>query len=229
MIQIRMPRWYHAVLATRRGPMIVVPYTFQCKELLFVLARMLPQKGISEHGTVLQAAAQLANTLSREVVIVDDQELLVVLDDPFEAIATAKAAGLRLERCIASPLALELVRDGTWDWLCRQLGLEGDAPTGIVKLPGLSRDGLPDGVDVVPDGPGVWVWQIAPADRVVFVDRTTPIGKAEIVPFGDTWAIADRGSQWGTYVDDRKCSSRCLVPGMMIRIDDVTLIILSVR
>jgi hypothetical protein len=215
--------------------MIVVPYTFQCKELLFVL-RMLPQHRFSsERGSVLEVAGQLANSISREVVIVDDQELLVVLDDPVEAVVTAKTHGLTVAWCIASPLALDLLREAgepartTWAWLCNQLKIQADPIAGIVKLPRLSRDCLPDGVDVVPDGPGVWVWQLLPEERVMFVEREQPFGRAAIVPFRDTWAIENRSSMWGTFVDDRKCTSRCLVPGMVIKIDEVTLIVLSVR
>lgn len=214
--------------------MIVVPYTFQCKELLFVLAQMLPQREVSEQGTVLQAAGQLANSLSREVVIVDDQQLLVVLDDPVEAVAIAQSHGLRLAHCIASPLALELLRESgeparmMWSWLKRQLLIHSE-PAGIVKLGKLRRDRLPDGIDIVPDGPGVWLWIVAPDERVVFVDRAHAIGRAAIVPFRETWAIEDRLSVSGTYVDDRLCRSRCLVPGMMIRIDEITLVVLSVR
>ena len=215
--------------------MIVVPYTFQCKELLFVLARMLPQRWVSERGTVLEAAGQLANSLSREVVIVDDQELLVVLDDPVESVAVAQSFELKPVRCIASPHALELLRESgeparmTWTWLRGQLRLDSDPVAGVVKLPKLPRDRLPDGVDIVPDGPGVWLWQVAPVEDVVFVGREQPIGRAAIVPYRGTWAIMDRGSVNGTFVDDRRCNSRCLVPGMIIRVDDVTLIVLSVR
>jgi len=215
--------------------MIVVPYTFQCKELLFVLARMLPLREHSEQGTVLEAAAQLANSLSREVVIVDDQELLVVLDDPVEAVAVAQSHDLRLDRCIASPLALELLRESgeparmMWTWLRTQLAIHSDPAAGIVKLGKLRRERLPDGVDMVPDGPGVWIWVTAPTERVAFVDRAHVVGRAAIVPFRETWAIEDRGSIAGTYVDDRLCRSRCLVPGMTIRIDDITLVVLSVR
>lgn len=214
--------------------MIVAPYTFQCKELLFVLARMHPSREVSEQGTVLEAAGQLANSLSREVVIVDDQELLVVLDDPVEAVAVAQSHSLRVTQCVASPLALELLRESgeparaMWGWLKRQLMIQVD-PVGIVRLGKLRRERLPDGVDIVPDGPGVWVWVAMPEERVVFVDRAHAIGRAAIVPFRETWAVEDRGSVAGTYVDDRLCRSRCLVPGMTIRIDDIMLVILSVR
>src|SRR5688572_20726581 len=164
--------------------MILAPYTFQCKELLFVLGRMLPPPELSEDGTVLQAAAQLANTLSRNVSIVDDHELLVELDEPVEAVAIARQLELRIERCIASPLALELLRESgeparaSWSWLCAQLKLPPN-PVSVVKLTGIERDRLPEGVDQIPDGPGVLLWVVDTTDRIVFVDRPHTIGRSD--------------------------------------------------
>ena len=230
--------------------MIVVPYTFQCKELLFVLGRMLPPVAISEAGSVTEAAGQLANSLSRNVYVVDDSELLVELDEPVEAVAYAQQYELRIERCIASALALELLRESggparaTWTWLRRSLKLLDDPVDGLVSIKGLAANRLPAGVDQIPDGPGVLVWVIED-DTIAFVNRTRTIGRhdsndiplldrtvlpmhAAIVPHRGTWAIERRQAPL-IVVDGASCSSRSLVPGQLIKLGDARLVILSVR
>ena len=231
--------------------MIVVPYTFQCKELLFVLARMHPPTSRSEEGTIRDAAAQLANTLLRNVEIVDDHELLVVLDEPVEAVAIARDFEMRLERCIASPLAVEMLSESgqpaheSFTWLQKQLLIPADPNGALLKVKGLGRDRLPAGIDQIPDGPGVWLWIITPnGDRVTFIARQQTLGThadisiddrllarvhAAIIPYRGTWAIEDRASPSGTFVDNSRCRSRCLVPGMTIQIGYTQMLVLSVR
>jgi hypothetical protein len=237
---------------------IVFPYTFQCKELLFVLVRMLPPMPISENGTIRQAAGQLANTLSRNVEIVDNHELLVTLDEPVEAVVIARDLGLPAKQCIASPLALELLAEpgspavGAWIWLRQQLAMTNPSTSvGIVRLTGLARQQLPLGIDQIPDGPGVLLWIHPPpigVDQVFFIDRARTLGQqadvvidrpgvsrvhAAIVPFQGTWAIEDRTLNdpfpAGTVVDNHPCRSRCLVPGMIIGLGNARLVVLSVR
>lgn len=201
-----------------------------------MLGRMLPPPELSEPGTATQAAAQLANTISRNVYVVDDHELLVELDEPVEAVAIARQFELRIERCIAAPLALDLIRESgeparsSWQWLCQRARITDPAAPSIVQIPQLSRERLPDGVDQIPDGPGVLAWILGSPDRVVFADREHVIdGNAAIVPYRGTWAIQDRGTQSGLHVDGYRCNSRCLVPGMTVRIGTTRLAILSVR
>lgn len=232
--------------------MIDVPYTFQCKEMLFVLGRMRPAPGQPDLGTVTEAAMQLATELARNVIVVDDQELLVELDEPVEAVAIARSLDLRVARCIAGPLAMELLRESggpaqdTWQWLRTQLKLEHDLATGIVKLD-VARTWLPDNIDVIPDGPGVLMWLIdGDSDLVKFVTGPSSIGRssaadfplvdlkvgrrhATIEPQGGTWTISDLGSNNGVFVDGRRIRSRSLVPGMSIEIGDARLVVLSVR
>lgn len=220
--------------------MIVLPYTFQCKELLFVLGRMFPPTAVSETGTARQAAAQLANTISRNVFVVDEAEVLVELDEPVEAVAIAKQLELHVERCIASPLALDLVREqgeparSSWDWLCRQAKIQTPNAPSIVQIPRVKRDRLPPGVDQIPDGRGVLMWIVGDPDQVMFVDREFTLhdrmeGKAAIVPALGTWTIQDRGALAGVKVDGARCKSRSLVPGMWIDIGFAKILILSVR
>ena len=233
--------------------MIIAPYTFQCRELLFVLGRMLPPPDRSESGTIIEAAGQLANTLARNVIVVDETELLVELDDPVEAIALARELELRVDRCIAAPLALELLRESgqpardTWSWLCTQLKLSPNPDGGVVKLKGITRDRLPAGVDQIPSGSGVLVWVIALVDQVVFVTRDQTLGRASdladiaiddahvspgrgaaIVRRHGTWVIEDRSTE-GIVVDGSRCNSRCLIPGMTIHVGGARLVILSMR
>ena len=233
--------------------MIVVPYTFQCKELLFVLGRMLPPPDLSEGGEIRDAAAQIANTLSRNVQIVDNQELLVEMDEPVEALAIARELELRVARCIASPLALELVRESgeparaSWEWLRTRLGLRTEPGSSLVKLVGIDRDRLPDNVDQIPDGSGVLLWILGNPDQVVFVNTARTIGRtdeadivvaddpsisrihATIIPYEGTWAIHDNGSSHGTKIDGRFSKTRCLVPGMTIELAHTRVVVLSVR
>jgi len=215
---------------------IVLPYTFQCKELLFVLGRMLPPPESSEEGTARQAAGQLANTISRNVYVVDESELLVELDEPVEAVAIARQFDFRIERCIASPLALDLVREqgeparSSWTWLCQRAQIASpDAPS-IVRIPKVQRDRLPLGVDQIPDGRGVMVWTVREPDQVIFVDSEQLLeDKVAIAPHLGTWAIQDRGTTSGVFVDGARCKSRSLVPGMRISVGTTQYLILSVR
>ena len=216
--------------------MIVLPYTFQCKELLFVLGRMLPPPDLSEQGTAVQAAGQLANTISRNVYVVDDAEVLVEVDEPVEALAFAKQFDLRIERCIASPLALDLVRElgepaqSSWDWLCRRIPFKAPRAPSIVHVPKFQRDQLPPGVDQIPDGRGVLVWIIGEPDEVVFVNKLHVfVDNAAIAPHLGTWAIQDRGTESHVFVDGSRCKSRSLVPGMRITVGLRQYLILSVR
>lgn len=232
--------------------MILCRYTFQCRSMLFMLGQMIPPPDLAEAGTLTQAAAQLANTLSREVHIVDDEAILVELDEPVEAIALARELELRVRSCIASPLALELVLDpgaparAAWTWLRTQLGNIAPPSFGIVKLPGIDRITLPASVDLLPDRPGVLLWILGVEDRLELVIDTCAIGRgpgadltlddptlsrvhAAIVPYRGTWALQDRDSASGTYLDDRHIDTRCLVPGMVIRIGATRIVVLSVR
>jgi hypothetical protein len=217
--------------------LIVLPYTFQCKELLFVLGRMLPPPELSEPGSATQAAAQLANTISRNVYVVDDTEVLAELDEPVEAVVFARQLELRIERCIASPLALELVREAgepahsSWQWLCTRARIVDPRAPSVVQVPQLARTQLPAGVDQIPDGSGVLFWRVGEPDEVVFIDREYKLEDhgIAIVPYRGTWAIQDRGTLSGLYVDGYRCKARCLVPGMTIRIGIDRFAILSVR
>jgi hypothetical protein len=230
---------------------IDVPYTFQCREMLFVLGRMRPAPGQPETGTVTQAAMELANELKRNVIVVDDQELLVELDEPVEAVAIARALELRVSRCVAAPLAMELLRESggpakdAWDWLRGQLKLQHDLATGIVKLEDVDRATLPPNVDTIPDGKGVLLWIIHGLDdRVEFTDREIVIGRqgdlviddsivsrthARIVARHGTWAIENQSATHATYADGRPIRSRCLVPGMTIGVGPARIVVLSVR
>ena len=232
--------------------MILCRYTFQCRSLLFVLGQMLPPPDLAEAGTLTQAAAQLANTLSREVHVIDDTEILVELDEPVEAIALARELELRVRTCIASPLALELVLDpgaparAAWDWLRGQLGTIAPPSFGIVKLRGIDRITLPAAVDQLPDRTGVLLWILGVEDRIELVYDTCTLGRgpnadltvddptlsrvhAALVPYRGTWALQDRDSASGTYIDDRLVHTRCLVPGMVIRLGRTRIVVLSVR
>jgi hypothetical protein len=230
---------------------IDVPYTFQCREMLFVLGRMRPTPGQPDTGTVTDAAMQLANELSRNVIVVDDQELLVELDEPVEAVAVARSLELRVARCVAAPLAMELLRESggpakdAWGWLRTQLRLQHDLASGIVKLDDVDRTTLPDNVDTIPDGKGVLLWIIHGVDdRIEFVDREILLGRqgdlviddtivsrthARLVPRHGTWAIENQSATHSTYADGRPIRSRCLVPGMTIGIGPARIVVLSVR
>ena len=215
---------------------ILLPYTFQCKDLLFVLGRMFPPTNSSETGTARDAAAQLANSILRNVYVVDESEVLVEVDEPVEAVAIAQQFDLRVERVIASPLALDLVREqgeparSSWSWLCKRAHIATpDAPS-IVQIPKLQRDRLPAGVDQIPDGRGVLVWVIGTTDEVVFVQREHVLeGKAAIVPALGTWTIQDRGTTSGLFVDGSRYKSRSLAPGMLISVGLTQFLVLSVR
>ena len=215
---------------------IVLPYTFQCKELLFVLGRMLPPPETSEEGTAREAAGQLANTISRNVYVVDESELLVELDEPVEAVAIARQFDLRIERCIASPLALDLVREqgeparSSWTGLCKRAQIASPEAPSIVRVPKLQRERLPGGVEQIPDRRGVLVWVIGEPDDIVFVDREQVFeNNVAIAPHLGTWAIQDRGTESHVFVDGARCKSRSLVPGMRITVGLRQYLILSVR
>jgi pSer/pThr/pTyr-binding forkhead associated (FHA) protein len=93
------------------------------------------------------------------------------------------------------------------------------------------RTQLPDGVDQIPDGPGVLLWIIGETDEVMFIDREFKLEDhgAAILPYRGTWAIQDRGTLSGLYVDGYRSKARCLVPGMTIRIGVDRFAVLSVR
>lgn len=225
--------------------MIVIPYTFQCKQLLCVLGRMLPPPELSEHGTVTEAAAQLANTLLRDVEVVDNKELLVTLDEPVEAVSIAREYELRIERAIISPLAVELLRDSGeparlgWAWLQRQLRVD-DSPRGVVRVRGQTRH-LPEGIDQIPDRPGVLLWNVA-QHTATLVERGTGLWHdaglvelatanipAAIVRFQNTWAVESRLNSSVLKTDGAPTFGRCLVPGMTIDLVKGRLVVLSVR
>jgi hypothetical protein len=249
-VNVRDPRW------------LDFPSTFTCEPLLFVLGHMLPRPntiGPTVASTATDAARMLATEASRNVQVVDDSHLLMIMEEPFEAVSTARAHQLIPSRCLASGLALELLRGPggqpsgyTWTWLCQQLQID-DAPSytqGIVKLPGIAAAVLPPEATEIPAGPGVWIWIVdgGGVDQLVFVDRARTIGRtqgiaadigiddptvsrqhAAIVPFRGTWAIEDRGSTSGTWIDGGQVRSRCLLPGMVFGLGKSKLVVLSVR
>jgi hypothetical protein len=245
---------------TERDPRwIDIPCTFTCEPLLFVLGRMLPRGrgavGPTVANNAVEAARMLATELSRNVIVVDGHQLLVMLDEPFEAVAAARSLDLSPERCIASGLALELLREPagepssyTWTWLCRQLKVseEPSYATGLVQL-GIGLHTLPPDTAEIPAGSGVWLWILdgeGGRQRIVFIDRKQTIGRqgdislvdialsrqhVAISKYQNTWLIEDTASVSGTYLEGVQIAKRCLVPGMVFHVGSSKLVVLSVR
>jgi hypothetical protein len=234
-----------------------VPCTFTCEPLLFVLGHMMSRSTTVRAPSArnaTNAAHVLATETSRNVHVVDDAYLLVMMDEPFEAVSVARAHNLAPRRCIASGLALELVRESNaWPWLCSELQLDPrrSYQRGIVKLPDVGVTELPPDVGELPDGQGVWLFVLHPdgVQQLAFIDREHTIGRvgsganvdieiydkrvsrqhATIKPFQGTWAIEDRASTSGTFFEGARIRSRCLMPGMVFRLGETTLVVLSVR